>query len=320
MPGGQQPHRFRVIDATRVLGEEALLRKDVEAGKQAKPVVGQQGHHVALAFDRPELQGQRCPHGMPGGDHLRARQPGVLDRAVEMEPDQVRHKQKEAAAGGRKPARREREAPDVGDRLHGGPRPHRALVVQASGQRGKPFGLQDLADGRRTQRVLVRFQVLADFVDGVIPLAEIDDQVPRGRLLRLRLWAPSWRDKEDGVGLATEVVTQDVERGHRVAERAGGRVGGPPLHEVGAERLVLPLLRRLRLEEEAANGAYVFRCSAVHTNTVSPTTSGVKPDLRTPRRVAWDPLAEAYDEDPLAQGPPDPSATYNRANVVIRRP
>ena len=275
---------------------------------------------MALAFDRPELQGQRGPRGMPGGDHLRARQPRVLDRAVELEPDQIRHEQEEAAAGRRKPTRREREAPDVGDRLHGGPRPHRALVVQASRERGKPFGLQDLADGRRTQRELLRLEVLADFVDGVVPLAQIDDQVPRGRLLRLRLRAPAWRHEEDGVGLPTEVVTQDVERGHRVAERTGRRVGGPPLDEVGAERLVLPLLRRPRLEEEAANGAYVFRCSVVHMNTVSPTTSGVKPRIRTPPRVAPNPLPEAADADSLAQRHAEPPASYNCADVYIRRP
>jgi hypothetical protein len=133
MPGRQQPHRLGVIDPTGVLGEKALLREDVQSGKQAKPVVGQQGHHVALPFDRPELQGQRRPRGMARRNHLRARQPGILDRAVEVEPDQIRHKEEEATAGGRKATRRQREGPDVGHRFDGGPRPHRALVVQASG-------------------------------------------------------------------------------------------------------------------------------------------------------------------------------------------
>ncbi len=252
---------------------------------------------MALAFDRPELQGQRRPRGMAGRDHLRARQPGVVDGAVEIEPDQVRHKEEEAAAGGRKPARREREVPDVGDRFDGGPRPHGSLVVQASGQCGKPLGLQHLAHGRRTQRALLLLEVLADLIDGVIPLAQIDDQVPRGGLLRLRLRASSWRDKEDRVGLAPEVVTQDVKRRHRVAEGAGGLMGGAPLYEIGTQRLVLALLRGLRLEEELANRAYVFRCSVVHVYTVSPTTCCVKPGLRTPRHVAPDPFPAGDSAD-----------------------
>ena len=70
---------------------------------------------------------------------LAAGRPG---RAVELEPDQVRHEEEEAAAGGGEPARREGEAADVGDRLHRGPRLQRALVVEAPGERGKPLGLR----------------------------------------------------------------------------------------------------------------------------------------------------------------------------------
>ena len=320
MPGGQQSHRLRVIDATGVLRQKALLRHDVEAGKQAKPVVGHQGHHVALAFDRPELQGQRRPHGMTGGDHLRARQPGVLDHAVEIEPDQVRHKQEEAATGGGKSARREREArgrrPPARRSAADDPaalRPGAGAARQTprpSGPRGRPSDSRDV----------LLLEVGADLVYGVVALAQFDDQVPGGRLLGLRLRTASWRDKEDGVDLATEVVTQDVKRGHRVAERAGDVLGGPLLHEVGAERLVLALLRGLGFEEEAANVAYVFRCSVMHTYTVSPTTSCVKAGIRTPRRVASNTRLEADHEKSRGQERVDTSAVYHRDTCAIRRP
>ena len=244
MPGRKQPHRLRVIDPAGVLREEALLREDVQAGKQPESVVGHQGHHMALPFDRPELQGQRSPHGMTGGNHLRARQPGVLCYSVDVEPDQIRQEQKESAAGRREPARRQRKVPDVGHRLDRRPRTIRALFVQAPGQRGETLGLQYLADGRRTQGLLLLLEGFADLVDGVVALAQLDDQVPRGRLLRLRPWSPPWRDEEDGIGIPTEVVAQDVKSGHRVAEGAGHLLGGTPLDEIGAESLVLPLLRR----------------------------------------------------------------------------
>ena len=90
-------------------------------------------------------------------------------------------------------------------------------------------------------------------MQGVIRLAQRHNQVPRRRLLGLRLGAPPARHEEGRVRLATKVVTQHVERGHGVAKAAGHLLRRAPVHEIRAERLVLPLSRRLGLEEEAAD-------------------------------------------------------------------
>jgi hypothetical protein len=93
----------------------------------------------------------------------------------------------------------------------------------------------------------------ADLVYGVVALAQLDDQVSGGRLLRLRSWSPPWGDEEHGIGVATEVVAQDVKSRNRVTEALHHILGGQSLHEIGAESLILPLLRCMGFEEEAAD-------------------------------------------------------------------
>jgi hypothetical protein len=67
----------------------------------------------------------------------------------------IRHEQEQAAACRREPTRPQRKLPHVGHCLDGRPRTIGALFVQPSGQRGKPFGLQHLSDGRWAQRPLL---------------------------------------------------------------------------------------------------------------------------------------------------------------------
>jgi hypothetical protein len=97
-------------------------------------------------------------------------------------------------------------------------------------------------------------KALADLVDGVVALAQLDDQVSCGRLLRLRSWSPPRGDEKHGIGIATEVVAQDVKSGDRVTEAFGHFLGGQSLHKIGTESLILPLLRGMGFEEEAADG------------------------------------------------------------------
>jgi hypothetical protein len=93
--------------------------------------------------------------------------------------------------------------------------------------------------------------MVADFIDGVVALAQVDDQVPRGRLFRLGPGAAPGGDEEDGIGLATKVVAQDVKGADRIAKGLRHLLGGKPVNEIGAERFVLPLLRGLGIEEKA---------------------------------------------------------------------
>jgi hypothetical protein len=59
-------------------------------------------------------------------------------------------------------------------------------------------------------------------------------------------------EEEGGVGVAAELVAEDAEGAGAVPEGAGHRVGGAPLDEVGAQRLVHPLLAVTGLQEAAA--------------------------------------------------------------------
>jgi hypothetical protein len=61
-----------------------------------------------------------------------------------------------------------------------------------------------------------------------------------------------WHDEENGIIVAPEVMAHDSEGGFRVAEGPRDFTGRAIFHEKGAQRFILPLLRALGLEEEAA--------------------------------------------------------------------
>ena len=53
VPGSQKAGGLAVIDARGIFREIAFLGKGIQAGKQCQSLIGQQGHHMALALDRP---------------------------------------------------------------------------------------------------------------------------------------------------------------------------------------------------------------------------------------------------------------------------
>jgi hypothetical protein len=126
------------------------------------------------------------------------------------------------------------------------------FVVQAPGQGRKPLGAEDLPYGGGAEGAVALLEGLADLIDRVVLLAELDDEVAGGRFLGLGPRAPAGGGKEDRLGLAAEVVTQDVKGVNGVAEGAGGLFGWAPVDQEGAEGLVLAVFRQARLEEEAA--------------------------------------------------------------------
>src|SRR5258708_34269739 len=67
VPSSQEPSRFAVIDSARVFRKIAFLGEGIQAGKQCQPFIGDQGHHVAFSFNRPELERQATWQGMIGG-------------------------------------------------------------------------------------------------------------------------------------------------------------------------------------------------------------------------------------------------------------
>jgi hypothetical protein len=93
---------------------------------------------------------------------------------------------------------------------------------------------------------------LADFIDGMVLFAQLNDEVTSGRFLGLGLGAVTRSHEEDRLGLPTEMVAEDVKGVKRVAEGAGDLFGWTPLDQKSAEGLVLAMFGQARLEEEAA--------------------------------------------------------------------
>ncbi len=183
-------------------------------------------------------------------DHLRARQASGGCQRGDVESDEVGHEQEEAAATGGKAARCERELLDVGDGLDGGLRPRQTFFVEAAGQSGKAFLAQDLAHGSGAEAKPLVAEGLADFVDGVILLAQGEDAVASGGLFGLVLGSRVGGQEELRVGVAPELMAQDAEGAWGIAEVAGHLLGGSALEEVGAKGLIDALFRVAGLGEE----------------------------------------------------------------------
>ena len=79
--------------------------------------------------------------------------------------------------------------------------------------------------------------------------AQLDDPGPGGVLARRGFRAGSGGD-EEVPGSGAEVPDRGQQRRGGVAEPGGGLGGGQALGQVGAQRLIPPLRRGLRAEEE----------------------------------------------------------------------
>jgi hypothetical protein len=90
VPGGQQLGCLGAVDTVRVFGKVAFLGNGIEATKQRQSFVGGKCHDVALALQRPELEGQASAQGVGGRDHLRAWQAGSLCELLDAESQEVR--------------------------------------------------------------------------------------------------------------------------------------------------------------------------------------------------------------------------------------
>jgi hypothetical protein len=254
LPGGQELGGHRVIDPRGVLREVAPLGDGVESGEERQALIGHEGHDVTLVLDRPELEGQRRPQRVGGRNHPRAGQPRGLGQVGEVEPNELRDEQEQAAAAGLEPPGRQRERARIGhglDRRLGASRP---FLVQAAGQGREPLGFEHLPHRRRAERELALLQRRADLIDRVVPLAQGDDGVAGGGLLGLGARPTPRGGEEDGRRLAPEVMAHDMEGPPRVAEGPGHLGDRPLVDVVRAQGLVLALLRRGRLQEEPPTG------------------------------------------------------------------
>jgi hypothetical protein len=94
----------------------------------------------------------------------------------------------------------------------------------------------------------------------MVLFAQSDSQVAGGGLLGLGVGATARAEEEGGVGVAAEVMAEDVEGADRVAEGRGDFLGGAIFEEVGAKGFVLALFGGSGFEEEAAEATYIFWC------------------------------------------------------------
>ncbi|MGH8512022.1 MAG: hypothetical protein ACREU8_11755 [Gammaproteobacteria bacterium] len=114
----------------------------------------------------------------------------------------------------------------------------------SSSRRGsgrEAFFAEHLAHGSCAQLDSLLAQRGADLVDGVVALAQLDDALARGGLLRLGARSGPGGGKEIAEPRVAEIVAEDAKAAGAVAELAGDLMGGAALYEVGAQGLVLAL-------------------------------------------------------------------------------
>src|SRR6266478_1885064 len=233
VPGRQEPSRLAVIDAAGIFREVALFGKYVQACKQSQSLIGNQGHDVTLALDGPELESQAATQSMLGGNHFRAGQTRRRSEPVHLQPHQISHEKKQPTATGGESARAQRQLTNIGDGFHRGTRLPWPLFIQAAGQRGETLRLEDFPHASRAQRAMSLLKNLADLVNGVVLLAQLDDQFVGGRLFGLGLRAVAGRDEKNRSVFPAEVMAENMEGIEGIAESARDLFGGAALDDIG---------------------------------------------------------------------------------------
>jgi len=139
-----------------------ILGHGVEPAEQREPLVGDQRHDVALAFDRPQLERQRSPQRMVGRDHARAGKFGGLRQCVALKPHQIGDEQEQSAHPCGELAWAEHEVADVGDSLRIGTDADGTLLVEPARQWRKALCGEHLAHRGGAQRGSLLLERLAD--------------------------------------------------------------------------------------------------------------------------------------------------------------
>ena len=206
---------------------------------------------MALAFDGPQLERQRGPQGMGGGNHPGAGQFGGVREAVEIEAHPVGNEQEQPSHAGRELAGGGRETAHIGDRLGGRSDEGGPFLVKTPGQRRETFLGEDLAHRCGAQCHPLPLEGLADLVDRIIALTQRHDLFAGGALPWPLLGAGSGRCEEIRQVAVAEAVAEHPESTGGIAKRASDLGRWPAFEEIGPERLILTLARGGGLPEEA---------------------------------------------------------------------
>lgn len=100
---------------------------------------------------------------------------------------------------------------------------------------------------------MVVLQGLADFIDGVVLFPEAEDEISGGGLFWSGSGSGLGSSEKNGVGIAAEVMAEDMEGADGVTEVTGGHFGREVIDEIGAEGFIEAVFGMSRLEEEAAD-------------------------------------------------------------------
>lgn len=234
-----------------MLGEEASLGDGVEAAEQGEAWIGDERHDVALALDRPELEGECGTQGMAGRDHARSGQRGMLGERLDIEADEIGNEQEEAADLSGEVTRGEREGAHIGDGFGGRADGGGPLFVEATRQWSEALGLEHFADCSGAERRAGLLERGTDLVDRVVALSEGYDLSLGAALVGLAAGTRARCCKEFGELAAAEGMAQDAEGAGRVAEAPGDFGGRLLVEEVSAQGFVLALPGGGGLGEEA---------------------------------------------------------------------
>ena len=175
---------------------------------------------MALAFDRPQLEGERGAQRVCGRNHARAGQLGVASERVAIETDQIGDEQKQSSDPCGELARAEHEAADIGHGLGGGSDQCRALRVEAAWQRSKTLAGQDFPHRRGAQRHSLLPERPTDVVDRVVALAQRHDLLAGEVLFGLLARPRSRHGEEIRQYTAAKVVAEHTECGWRISKPA----------------------------------------------------------------------------------------------------
>jgi hypothetical protein len=193
-----------------------------------------------------ELEGQQGQQPGGGRDDAGAGVARCGDQGGQVEGNQVRDGQQQPGHGGVGVCGQGGEVDEAGGRqpgvAPGGGRTGAGPGRGAAQQPAEAFLAQDVADGGAAQRGALLAEAGADLIDRQAVTAQLDDPAAGGVFLRGALAPGRSRRREHREPACPQVPDQRRERVAGVAGGVGGLLQRSALEQVGAQRLIPPLV------------------------------------------------------------------------------
>jgi hypothetical protein len=229
-----------------VVGQRGFLRQGRQAGQERGGRVAQQVIDVADAPGGGELEGEQGQQPAGGGDDAGAGVAGRGGHRGQVEGDQVGDGEQQPGHGGVRAAGQGGEVDDGGSRqggvAAGGGRADAGPGLPAAQQPAESFLAQDAADGGAAQGGAFLSEPGADLIDRQARAAQLDDPAAGGVLPRRALAPRDARRREQRELAGPQVADQGRQRRAGVAGRVSGLLQGRAVVQVGAQRLIAPLV------------------------------------------------------------------------------